>query len=233
MLKFISSAVLAASVIGVSLRDHHDDPANSGPPHDGPGYKERVERIHTTLDVNGDDVIDIVEASNFVYIAEESGYISHDKAALFAYFVLRIHHEKGTEVTLKEMYDFVADIVKDSEYRAFALKVIGECLDLAEWIIFAHGTVKTFFEADTDDDYYLSKAELADAGLVRYLKKFDEDNNGALDFSEYAEAVLTDADKYDEYYEDKVDEFAYQMQETGDLNMGSDELDSWYEDPGN
>ena len=78
-----------------------------------------------------------------------------------------------------------------------------------------------------------SKAELADAGLVRYLKKFDEDNNGALDFSEYAEAVLTDADKYDEYYEDKVDEFAYQMQETGDLNMGSDELDSWYEDPGN
>ena len=44
---------------------------------------------------------------------------------------------------------------------------------------------------------------------------------------------MTDADKYDEYYEDKVDEFAYQMQETGDLHMGSDELDSWYEDPGN
>ena len=48
-----------------------------------------------------------------------------------------------------------------------ALKTIKECLVAIEDIIFEHGTVKTFVEADTDDDHTLSKAELAKAGLVR------------------------------------------------------------------
>ena len=49
--------------------------------------------------------------------------------------------------------------------------------------------MKTFFEADTNDDGLLSKAELADAGMVRFLKDFDENNDKHLSWSEYAYSV--------------------------------------------
>ena len=34
-------------------------------------------------------------------------------------------------------------------------------------------------------------------------------------------------------YDDKVDEYAFQMDYTGDLHMGNEELASYYEEPGN
>ena len=37
----------------------------------------------------------------------------------------------------------------------------------------------------------------------------------------------------DDYREDMVDEYAFQMQLNDDLHMGSEELASWYEEPGN
>ena len=179
--------MLAASALGVALYDTPSPPPP--PPSDGPSLKERVERVHKTLDVDEDDVIDVVEFADFVYIAEESWYISHEEAATFAYFILKLHHEKGAEISLKEAYDAIDDFVETSEFRPLALAMIRECLDLIEHIVFEHGTVKTFFEADTDDDYLLSKAELADAGLVRLLKDYDEDNDGSLDYWEYQDAV--------------------------------------------
>ena len=175
MLKFVSSAVLAASAFGVALYD--DGLGNGELIADISNIDERVERIHMTLDVDDDDVVDVVEFAEFIYIAEEAGYISHEEAALFSYFVLKLHHEKGAEVSLQEAYDAVADVVDDATFGIVAVNMLLECLDLIEWIVFSHGTVKTFFEADTDDDYYLSKAELADAGMVRLLKEFDDDND--------------------------------------------------------
>ena len=187
MLKFVSSAVLAASAFGVAL---HDGGLGSGELiEDISNIDERVERIHKTLDVDDDDVVDVVEFAEFVYIAEEGGYISHYEAQLFAYFILKLHHEKGAEVSLQEAYDAVADVVDDATFGIVAVNMILECLDLIEWAVFMHGTVKTFFEADTDDDYLLSKAELADAGLVRLLKDYDYDNDGSLNYDEYQEAV--------------------------------------------
>lgn len=231
MLKFISSAVLAASVVGVALRDGEED-SLPDPDFDGPTLKERVKRVHETLDVDGDDVIDVVEAADLIYIGEESGYITHENAALFAYFILKLHHEKGNEISLKEIYDAVEDVIADTEFKPLAIAVIRECLDIIEWIIFSHGTIATFFAADTDDDYLLTEAELADKGLVRFLDDFDSNNDGELDFSEYANAVYTEAFEDGGDYEDKVDEYAFQMDYTGDLHMDNDELASYYEKPG-
>ena len=189
MLKFVSSAVLAASAFGVAL---HDGGLGSGELiEDISNIDERVERIHKTLDVDDDDVVDVVEFAEFVYIAEEGGYISHYEAQLFAYFILKLHHEKGAEVSLQEAYDAVADVVDDATFGIVAVNMILECLDLIEWVVFMHGTVKTFFEADTNDDYQLSRAELADAGMARFLKEFDEDNDKHLSNSEYANAVAS------------------------------------------
>ena len=76
------------------------------------------------MDVDDDDVIDVVEFADFVYIAEESWYISHEEAATFAYFILKLHHEKGAEISLQEAYDAIADVADDARFGIVAVNTI-------------------------------------------------------------------------------------------------------------
>lgn len=94
-------------------------------------------------------------------------------------------------------------------------------LGVAEMIIFAHGSIVTYSELDANDSGELEYHELAAARLARALKDFDEDNDGDLDLHEYSNMVDHKIVTDENYLNDMIDEYAFQMDHT-DLNMGSD-----------
>ena len=237
MLKFVCAAVLAASVPAIDLHSNvtsepaEGPPTSSGPPHEGMDMKTRVARLQEVLDVDDNDVVDIVEAADLVYIAEEAGYITHDEAKMFAYFVMKLFHLKGTEVSVKEAHDAIEDQLEDKTgiEKLVILSALEKCLSLAEWVFFMHGTVKSFFSIDQNDDYVLDMDELADRDMMYLLRKFDTDRSGSLDASEYGAYVGTRAALDEGYYERKVEDSAIQMDYFGDLHMGSEELASAFD----
>ena len=187
---------------------------------------ERLERLHNIIDTDNDELIDVVEFADLVFLFEDMQYIDFEEAKGFSHWALGLHHRYGKNITVDEIHEDVEMLMDlDPVEAVIALSVLNLVLDVVDVVIFFHGSIVDFFEIDEDDDQMLDAAELADRRIMSWLK-YDTNGDDQLDLDEYLYAVGEKNTGYK--YEGMIEEYSTRMDDDG-LLMGNEELEEVFE----
>ena len=62
------------------------------------------------MDTNNDDVIDVLEAADYVLLWEEEYDLPADLAAAMSYYLLKLHHVYGAEISAGELRNLLTQL---------------------------------------------------------------------------------------------------------------------------
>ena len=115
MFKFTTEAILAAGAAAISLTTESPVVEKIDMDWIGTDITDRTEATIGVLDINNDDVVTVSEMSYVIIMAEDAGYIDHEKARTLAWIITHLFFMFGEEITVGDLNAAILDIVMKGE----------------------------------------------------------------------------------------------------------------------